>query len=125
MKKKKYSYMLLFILILVMGIKVVYAEPSECNAIFGSLSDPNSLRYFINEILQYPKYIVPIIVIGLGTVDFAKAVLAAKEDMMRKAQATFIKRVFIGVAVFFAPVMVDVMMFLTDKILSGASTCSI
>ena len=126
MKSKKYKYILVFLLMLIIGINWVYAaEPEGCDVIFGSPSDPDSLRSFINDILQYPKILVPIIVIGLGMIDLAKAVLAAKEDMMRKAQSTFIKRVFIGVALFFVPTIVNILMHFADIVLGGANSCGL
>lgn len=115
MKLKKYSYVLVFVLMLLIGINSVYAgEPVNCEKMFGSASDPESLRSLINEILQIPKIVVPIIIIVLGLLDFGKAVMASKEDEMRKAQSTFIKRVLIGVAVFFVPTIVDLLMYLAD-----------
>lgn len=91
----------------------------SCVELFGEKSDPNSIKYLINEILQYPKIIVPMLVIVFGTVDFAKAVIAGKEDEMKKAQKTFIKRVIIGVAFFFIPVFVDILMSLADIVWEG------
>lgn len=126
MKSKKYKYILVFLLVLIIGINWVYAaEPAECEAIFGSPSDPNSLRSFINDILKYPKILVPVIVIALGIIDFAKAVIASKEDEMRKAQLTFIKRVFIGVAIFFVPTIVNILMHFADIVLEGANSCGL
>ena len=56
MKMKKYSYILVLILVLVIGINGVFAaETTTCEALFGSPSDPESLRYFVNKILVYPK----------------------------------------------------------------------
>ena len=83
-------------------------------AIFGSKDDPESIRYMVDEVLIYVRIIVPILIIVLGMVDFGKAVLANKEDTMKKAQLDFAKRVFIGVAVFFVPVLVDLVMDLAD-----------
>lgn len=91
----------------------------DCNELFGSKEDPNSIRYLINEILQYPRIIVPILVIIFGILDFAKAVIAGKEDDMKKAQKTFIKRLIIGVAFFFIPVFVDIIMGLADIVWEG------
>ena len=103
-----------------------YSGDISCNGIFGSKDDPNSLRYLINEILMYPKIIIPAIVIGLGTLDFAKAVMASKEDEMKKAQKTFIKRVIIGITIFFVPLIMNVIMYLADIVWNGAfSTCGI
>lgn len=91
----------------------------NCDGIFGDKNNPESLRYLLDEIMQYPRYIVPIIVIGLGMVDFAKAVIASKEDEMKKAQSTFIKRCFIGVCVFLIPVLVDIIMYIADIVWNG------
>lgn len=122
MKYKKYSYILVFILMLLVGMNGVYAESTECIAIFGSKSDPNSIRYLLNEILMYPKIIVPILVIVLGTLDLAKAVISGKEDGMKKAQATFIKRVLLGVVIFFVPTIVDIIMYFADLVWTGFDT---
>ncbi|MBQ2873520.1 MAG: hypothetical protein IJE89_05935 [Bacilli bacterium] len=78
-----------------------------------------SVRYMINTALQYVRIIVPILVILMGTIDFAKAVIAGKEDNMKKAQTDFIKRVLIGVAIFFVPLLVDVVMELAEYVWEG------
>lgn len=99
----------------------------DCNELFGSKDDPNSIRYLIDEILQYPRIIVPILVIALGIIDLAKAVIASKEDEMKKAQKTFVKRVIIGVAFFFIPLFVDIIMDLADIVWEGLgyTTCDL
>ena len=108
-----------------MTIAAVVGANGGCE-IFGSKSDPDSLSYLINEILMYPKYIVPALVIGLGTLDFAKAIIASKEDEMKKAQATFIKRVIIGISIFFVPLIINIIMYLADIVWNGAfTTCGI
>ena len=123
MKLKKYSYLLVFIMMLAVGTSKVYGL--TCGELFGN--GAGSLRELINDILQYPKYIVPVIIIVLGIVDLAKATFAAKEDEMRKVQLTFIKRVFIGVAVFFVPTIVNLIMSLADIVWSemGYSGCDL
>lgn len=99
----------------------------SCTELFGSKSDPDSLASLIHNILQYVRIIVPILIIVLGSFDLAKAVIASKEDEMKKAQATFIKRIMIGVAVFFVPVLVDIVMWLADIVWDGLgyTTCQI
>ena len=94
----------------------------DCNEIFGSKSDPDSIAYLVNKILEYPRYIVPALVILLGTLDLFKAVIAGKEDEMKKAQRTLIKRVIIGVLVFLVPVLINVIMWLADIVWSGGYT---
>lgn len=99
----------------------------DCETIFGSKDDPNSLRYLIDEILMYPKILVPIILILLGMLDFGKAVIASKEDQMKKAQETFVKRIIAAVAIFFIPVLVDLLMELADIVWAGTgySSCGL
>lgn len=154
MKLKKYCYFILMILVLIVGINKTYAletlsytkmevsyneknkvipqvinnsisDEEKCEVFFGAKDDETSIRYLINEILLYPKYIVPILVIGLGTVDLAKAVISAKEDGMKKAQSTFIKRVLIGVVIFLVPVILDLIMYFIDLVLGNPTVCGI
>lgn len=154
MKYKKYSYILVLILMLMIGINKTYAVETMTNTktelkysennndsktvltpianktehpdcvIFGDKNNPDSIRYLVNEILQYPKIIVPILVILLGTLDLAKAVIASKEDEMRKAQTTFIKRVLVGVVIFFVPMILDIIMYFMDLVL-GYTGCGL
>lgn len=44
---------------------------------------------------------VPIILVVFGMIDLAKAVIASKEDEIKKSQMTFIKRLIAGALVFF------------------------
>lgn len=97
----------------------------DCNELFGDKNDPESIRYLIDQILEYPKIIVPVLVIIFGIIDFSKAVIAGKEEEMKKAQRTFIKRVVIGVAFFFIPLFIDIIMDLADIVWEGLgyTTC--
>lgn len=78
-----------------------------------------SIAYMIDSVLQYVRIIVPILIILLGSLDLAKAVIAGKEEQMKKAQTTFIKRVILGLVVFFVPLLVDVVMWLADIVWDG------
>lgn len=89
----------------------------ECNDLLGEGS--GSLREMIDTIMEYVRIIVPILIILLGTVDFAKAVIAGKEDNMKKAQKDFVIRIIAGVAVFFVPVLIDIIMDLAEIVWQG------
>ena len=97
----------------------------QCGDIFGNKNDEESLAYLINKVLMYVRIIVPILIIVLGMIDLAKAVIASKEDEMRKAQKTFVKRLIIGVVVFFVPVLVNLLMSFADMIWENYSSCGI
>ena len=74
----------------------------------------------------YPKIIVPIIIIGLGSLDLGKAVVAGKEDEMKKAQKTFVRRLIAGIVVFLIPVILNIVMYLADIVWNGVYTsCSL
>ena len=105
----------------------------NCNTLLGSVNDdgqngkPMSVRYMTNTALNYVKIIVPILIIVLGIIDLGKAVLASKEDEMRKAQSTFVKRVLIGVLVFFVPLIVGLVMDMAEIVWDGQgySVCTL
>ena len=143
MKYQKYILLLVFMLLI--SVKPVYAESKKITnygytpsiiliegnpqySINGYNSSTNeegcglidgSIKQVINEILAYPRYIIPAIVIGLGSLDLFKATIAGKEDEMKKAQKTFVKRVIIGVLVYLIPALVNVIIWLANTAWEG------
>ena len=91
----------------------------QCKDFLGDENDPESIRSLLNTAMLYVRIIVPILIILLGSVDLAKAVIAGKEDNMKKAQMDFAKRILIGVAVFFVPTLVDIIMDLAKHVWQG------
>jgi xanthine/uracil permease len=63
---------------------------------------------------------IPIILIVLGMIDLGKAVMAGKEEEMKKAQSALIKRCIYAVAVFFVVTIVTLLFNLL--ITTGAAT---
>lgn len=55
----------------------------------------------IHIIVLLIKIAVPILLIVFGMMDLAKAVMAQKEDEIKKGQQTFIKRLIAAIIVFF------------------------
>ena len=93
-----------------------YTVDSDGNEI---MVRPASIRYLVNSVLKIVRIIIPILIILLGSIDFAKAVMYGKEDEMKKVQKTFIMRLVAGVAVFFVPIIVDVIMSLAEIVWEG------
>ena len=122
-------------------------ETLDCDSLFGDKNDagewhyeeyengekkkivdrPASISYLVNQVLTYVRIIVPIIIILLGSLDFAKAVVVGKEDEIKKIQKQFIIRIVAGVLVFFAPAIVNIIMKLADIVWEGLgySSCGI
>ncbi len=64
----------------------------------------------VKFILTIIQWVVPIVLIVLGTIDLVKAVIAGKEDDIKKNQTTLIKRVIAAVIVFIIPMLVTIVM---------------
>lgn len=63
---------------------------------------------------------IPIVLIIFGMIDLGKAVMAGKEDEMKKAQGTLIKRVIYAVAIFLVVFIVQLVMNIVSD--AGANT---
>ena len=60
----------------------------------------------VHKIVNLIRWAVPILLIIFGTLDLAKAVIASKEDEMKKAQSTLIRRLIYAIAVFLVVTLV-------------------
>lgn len=65
------------------------------------------LIVWLANILRWVKYILPVIVIIFGILDFIKAMGADKEDEMKKAQTKFVKRLIAAALVFLIPLIIE------------------
>lgn len=78
-----------------------------------------TVRKLINKYLGYIHIIVPMLIIALGTYDFFRAMIASKEDEMKKAQKRFIIRLVAGALVFLAPTIVNIIIDILNSVLVG------
>jgi len=87
------------------------------------------MRDLIDKILTYVRILIPILALALGMVDFATAVLGNKEEDMKKAQARFIKRIIIAIAIFLVPSIIKLLLDLANEAwkngLFGNSNCGL
>ena len=67
------------------------------------------------------KIAVPVILIIFGSIDFAKAVLASKDDEIKKSIKTLVMRAIAGVIIFFIPTILKfvVSIFDNDNVYNG------
>ena len=82
-------------------------------------NESTSLKVFqvIGYLLIIIKIIVPLILIIMGSIDFAKAALSGDDKSTKEAAVQFSKRVLIGLIVFFIPTILDFFL----SLISGAS----
>ena len=64
----------------------------------------------VKFILKVIQYVVPVVLIIFGSIDLIKAVIAGKEDDIKKNQQTLFKRIIAAVIVFLVPLIVSVVM---------------
>lgn len=75
----------------------------DCNGL-------DDLIVVVRFLLDIVQWVVPIVLIGFGTVDLVKAVIAGKEDDIKKNQQVLIKRLIAALLVFLVPLIVSVIM---------------
>ncbi len=85
--------------------------PDEMQAIV------NILKFVLTAI----QWLVPILLILWGTIDLVKAVVAGKEEDIKKNQKALVKRVISAVIVFLLPLAVSILMGLIGT--EGWKTC--
>jgi len=81
------------------------------NAAFESIcgSDGEALISVISSVITIIQIAVPILLIIFGSIDLMKAVMAGKEDEIKKSQNTFVKRAIAAIIVFFVPMIVNLL----------------
>ena len=80
------------------------------------------LLVWVNNILRWVKYILPVLVIILSILNFIKAIGADKDDEMKKAQKKFIIRLIAAALVFLIPLIIE---FILNKMGFGYDSCGL
>lgn len=94
----------------------------NCEDVFGT-----DLLKILHDGVNAVKIMIPLLLIGLGILDFAKAVFGGSEDNMKKSAVKFGKRVLIGVVIFFIPSILNIVLEIANKIWGNidSSLCGI
>ena len=70
---------------------------------------PTMIPRTVNIVYMALQIAVPVLLVIFGSIDLIKAISSGKEDDMKKAQATLIRRIVTGVLVFFIFVIVKLL----------------
>lgn len=79
--------------------------------------------YLVSTAVLIIKIVVPILLIIFGMLDLGKAVVASKEDEIKKGQQTFLKRVVSAVIVFFVIQIVQLLVSFISNSDQNVSRC--
>lgn len=71
-----------------------------CATIIGEEGIPGDLVSIIHYIYLAIQVVVPIILVIFGMIELAKALVSQKEDEIKKAQGSFLKKLIVAVVVF-------------------------
>lgn len=92
-------------------------EGINCTSVLGK-----DFQNLLNDIFTWIQIAVPCLVFVLCSVDMAQAVISQEDSHIRRAQAKCIKRVFIGVAIFFTPTLINILLLIAG---AATGTCGI
>ncbi len=67
----------------------------------------------VGYVLTFFKIAIPLLIVALGMFDFGKAVVAEKEDEIKKQTKRLIYRVIAGIVIFFVP---SIVLFIFENI---------
>ena len=114
-KKLFYFVIFTFVCVNLIGIfnvnalEVRYSLADCGSSLLGNPSDPDSVAWLLQTLLNYIKVIGPILVIVLSSVDFLKVIIKS-DDAMSAAAKKLGYRLILAALLFFIPTIVEVLL---------------
>lgn len=81
-----------------------------------SCDDLNTLLGVVDSVIKIIRVAIPVALLLFGSIDLGKAVIASKDDEIKKAQATLLKRVIAGAAIFLLGVIINLALSLVPGV---------
>ncbi len=99
-----------------------YDNPQDCNSIFGSTNDPDSVAWLIQKALDIVKVLGPVLVLLLSSIDFLKVSFSGDEKAMKDAQRKLGIRLLLAISLLLLPFLVQ---WILEFFKITSSTCGI
>lgn len=90
---------------------------NDCSELLGE-----DIAGWLNVIWNLVKIGIPIVLIGIGILDFVQSVFSGKEDSMKKSQGKFIKRIIIAVVIFLIPTILELLLNIANSVWDNIGT---
>ena len=121
----KKSFKILFLMFLCSFlVSPVYAvDIKGCSILGDNIAIDEKIANTVHIIILVIQIAVPIILVVLGMIDLLRAVIASKEDEIKKAQMVFVKRLIAGALVFFVFVIVKMVISFVADDSKGIMNC--
>jgi len=114
MKNYKVLKCIMLAYLVMFGInEIVFAAGMNCS----SLGD---LKTDMQNVFNFIKIVVPLLVIGLSSFDFIKAITGKNDRDIKKAFNRLLKRFLYAILLFFLPVILELLL---DVIISDSDVC--
>lgn len=78
-------------------------------------TETKEIWVFLGNLLNVFKIVIPILILAFGAIDFGKAVVASKDDEIKKALKSLLFRILAGAVIFFIPVIIKFAFSLVDS----------
>lgn len=101
--------------------KVLTTSEYTCGAT--NLIFSGTFPYIVSTVILLIKIAVPILLIIFGMLDLGKAVVAQKEDEIKKGQQMFVKRAIAAVIVFFVIQIVQILVRFVSNNEASITNC--
>ena len=105
---KKMKYLLVTLTSFLISMPVMAKDTNACKGALNIKIDAK-IPDTVHTIVLALQIIVPILLVIFGMIDLIKAVVAGKEDEIKKAQGVFVKRLIAGALVFFVIAIVKLL----------------
>ena len=125
--KKRGALLLGLLVCLVFMPCVVAANVQGCEAVIPGVVIDTKIANTIHTIIVVIKIAVPILLVIFGMLDLGKAVIAQKEDEIKKGQQMFIKRAISAAIIFFVISVVQLLVSFVagDEGIMNCASCFI
>lgn len=109
-KKVLKIFSILFILIIIFSPNFVFA--ADYDRICYEPGVMNAMK-ILGYVILICKWIVPLIIIVLGMIDYGKAVVSNDDKALNKATAALIRRIVAGISIFLIPTIIVAILNIT------------
>ena len=106
--------------------KLDYKKASEinCEALLGSVTNPDEPAYYISMAFNIIKYLSTLILIVFTIVDYIKAVVSKDDEELSKTNTRFVKRFIFAIIIFVLPSLI-IMVLEWGGLINDPSICGI
>jgi len=121
--KKKMLFMLILMGVMLCVPNVMAANIKGCESIIPGAAIDVKIANTVHTVILVIQIAIPVLLVIFGMIDLFKAVIASKEEEIKKGRQTFLKRLLVAVIVFFVIAIVKfIISFVADD--DGIMTCA-